>query len=374
MSSIVSTIHPKALSPLDEALWREALDAPETPLREFFSRAAPELRTAVNIWTLIEESHADATPALDRLAAMPTVSDARWFGEARLFLNEDHLGPYLFAAMPTGHQGTLHLVSSISATDDRWRRLHRWVMRAVAALSPVYLNESEFLGLGDSLAEHGAVAASRLTARDLGDGSSYTRGWPERRRRPRPSHRQALAEARNMAVRTLTLHVGGRLLLQLRREAGATFYSGDFRLFDEVVLGGLALAAADRRRLLVDRERHIDEPLPQPLVIRTLGATFAEPEAILDLLDTLERQLATGVAVFHRNPYLHAAVTDYSDGSNFDIFVHESHEVVVIPGYRATLRALARLTDAVSERFAAVEVAEVERSAPPTLRDFVGDV
>ena len=217
------------------------------------------------------------------------------------------------------------------------------------------------------------MAASRLTARDLSDGSSYTRGWPEQRRRPRPSHREALAEASNMAVRTLTLHIGNQLLVQLRREAGATFYSGDYQLFESVVMDGLEDAAARRRSLLADRERRLDEPAPRPLVVRTRAATFGEPEAVTDLLDSLERQESTSVAVFHRNPYLHVAVTDYADGSNFDLFVNRSDEVVVIPGYRASVTSLARLTDTVGERFAAVAVDEVTSLPAPTLEDLFGE-
>jgi hypothetical protein len=236
----------------------------------------------------------------------------------------------------------------------------------------VFLNEEDFLAIGDALSEHGQIAASRLTARDLTDGSSFTRGWPEHRRRPRPTHRDALAEAQQLSVRTITLHVGDRALVQLRREAGATFYSGDFALFLEVVVSGLALAAHNRRGLLIGRSRHVGEPSPRPLAVRTRGGTFESPESIIELLEALEGQQETGVAVFHRNPYLHVAVTDYADGSNFDVFVNDSDEVVVIPGYRATVAALARLTDTVGERFAAVEVGEVQPPVAPNTADFLG--
>jgi hypothetical protein len=304
---------------------------------------------------------------------MPGVTDTRWAGDGALFFSDDPAGPYVFGALDTQYEGVITLISSLSFTDERWRRLRRWVNRRMSGLSPVFLNEVDFLALGDGLTKYGPVAASRLTARVLSDGSSYTRGWPEKRRRTRPSHREALAEAQRLAVRTLTIHVGNRLLVQLRREAGATYYSGEFSLFESVVVAGMARAASDRRSLLDGRERQRNAPIPRPLAVRTRGATFEAAEAIFELLDVLERQQDTGVAVFHRNPYLHAAVTDYSDGSNFDVFVNHSDEVVVIPGYKASLGALARITDVVGERFAAVEVAEVAPLSPPTMSDFLGD-
>jgi len=167
--------------------------------------------------------------------------------------------------------------------------------------------------------------------------------------------------------------VGNKLLVQLRREAGATFYSGDFRLFEEVVVRGLDEAATRRRMLFLGRERTHDEVAPRPLSVRTKFAPFAAAESITALLESLERQPATSVAVFHRNPYLHAAVTDYSDGSNFDVFVNRDDEVVVIPGYKASVTALARLTDTVGERFAAVAVDETPALPAPTLDELLGD-
>jgi hypothetical protein len=363
------------LPPLDEALWRAAeRDVPPGQERQILRDAVAETDSTLTTWVLLSnDAVSGRTAALDRLARMPGVADVRWIGRARAYLVRERPDPCVFVVAPSSRDGVLMLVTSVTPTDGRWKRLRRWIARGGSALSPVYLNEADFLALGDALAEFAPVAASRLTARDLSDGSSYTRGWPEQRRRPRPSHREALAEARNLAVRTLTLHVGDLLLVQLRREAGATFYSGDYDLFETVVFRGLEDAAARRRLLLMGRERRLHEPLPRPLVVRTGSPTFSSPEAVTDLLDSLERQEATSVALFHRNPYLHVAVTDYSDGSNFDVFVNRADEVVVIPGYRATVTALARLTDTVGERFAAIEVDEASGRSAPTLDELLGD-
>jgi hypothetical protein len=169
------------------------------------------------------------------------------------------------------------------------------------------------------------------------------------------------------------LHVGDRLLLHLRREAGATFHGGDFTLFYDVVMRTLARAVAERRELLSGRQREVGAPPSRPITVRTTGKTFASPEAVAELLDALHGQRETGVAVFHRNPYMHAAVTDYTDGSNFDVFVTDEDEVVIIPGYRASVGAFARLTDTIGDRFPAVDVAEVADQPPPTLAELVAN-
>ena len=63
-----------------------------------------------------------------------------------------------------------------------------------------------------------------------------------------------------------------------------------------------------------------------------------------------------GVAVVHRNPYLHVAVTDYTDGSNFDVFVTDPSEIVVHPGFTASIGSLNRLLQRIGETLPALEV------------------
>src|SRR5437763_7485133 len=261
----LSAVPEVSLPPLDELLWRATeTDVPVGSERSLLREAVATTGSTLTVWVLLENDIATASAALERLGAMVGIVDARWLGGARIYLAADRSERYAFLVLPDAQPGVLTLVSSVTPTDDRWKRLRRWLARGAHGLSPVYLNEDDFLAIGDALATHGTVAASRLTARDLSDGSSYTRGWPEQRRRPRPSHREALAEASNMAVRTLTLHIGNQLLVQLRREAGATFYSGDYQLFESVVMDGLEDAASRRRSLLADRERRLDEPAPRP--------------------------------------------------------------------------------------------------------------
>ena len=127
--------------------------------------------------------------------------------------------------------------------------------RAAPALTPIILNKADFEAIGDALSEHGDVAVNRLTARVVEDHSSYFRGWHGSEGRRQPTHRQALAETRDMLVRTISLRVGDRLSVHLRRQAGATFYRGDYGLFVSVVLQRLAAAAGERRVLLSDRGR-----------------------------------------------------------------------------------------------------------------------
>lgn len=231
----------------------------------------------------------------------------------------------------------------------------------------VFLDEGDFEGICEGLARVARVSVSRLTARVLSDGSSYTRGWPEDRVFERPAFQEALDEVASFAlVRSLTLHVGDRLSLHLRRVAGATYYGGDFDLFEEIAIRGLVEAAARRQALLTSRARTAASPVETALSINLASPALGEFETQSELVTFLASQKGLGLAVLHRNPYLHLAVTDYLDGSNFDIFVVNESQLTIFAGYRATVGSLARTADAIGDRFAAVAISEVPAARPPT--------
>ena len=113
---------------------------------------------------------------------------------------------------------------------------------------------------------------------------------------------------------------------------------GSFKAFDNVVLSRLASAAHRRAKLLRGRNRVVNAPLAQPIAIHLRGAVLHDAEATGDVLAELEQGKALAVAVLHRNPYMHAVVTDNSDGSNFDVVVTSPDVIHVYPGFRASPR------------------------------------
>lgn len=313
-------------------------------------------------------------PAIDvlrRRAAM-TVDRYRQEGDRGLLWSRLSGKDYIVAVLPADEEGVYHLVGSVPVTDSRWRRVEEtWLRAAAPKLAPVILNKADFEAIGDALSEHGSVSVSRMAARVLRDQSSYTRGWRGLIAR-RPSHRQALREADGMLVRTLTVNVGSRLSIHLRRHAGATFYRGDYGLFCSVVLHRLTVAAAERRELLTGRQRSRGEPIRESIVMRLPEGTFLAHAASGDLLTSVSAVRGVQVAVFHRNPYLHFAVTDYLDGSNCDVFVTDDDRLTLLPGYNASSGSLARVTDAMGEALGMVELRSenIAQSIPD--EDFFG--
>jgi hypothetical protein len=363
-----------ALTPssLDAYLWSRAeAGQPVLSLRDAVAAASASTEdvSPLSVLTVIADD-ADPVARLER-ASGSSVAESVRLGEVGLLRVQDAEGSYILSVWPTKDPSVFHLAATEPVTGDRWRRVERWVLATAPRIAPFFLNEADFAGTCAELAKYGRVEVSRMTARKLSDNSSYSRGWSGDRRNPRPTYRMALAEAEAIgaAVRTLSLHVREILSLHLRRRAGATYYAGSFRLFDEVVLDRLASAAIARRRLLSDRAR-TEARIEDAIALRVPAGLFSDPDSIGELLFTLAEQRGAGIAVLHRNPYLHVTLTDYLDGSNFDVFVTQEDECIIYPGYRATLGALTRFTDYVGERFAALELAEVVAARPPSREEL----
>ncbi|MQA75218.1 MAG: hypothetical protein GEU88_12880 [Solirubrobacterales bacterium] len=292
--------------------------------------------------TVVAESDAPA----EVLSSAAGVRESRVGERLALLRVGSGRGRYVVAAAPAA-DGVVHLFGAPPVTDSRWRRVEEtWMRSAAPRMAKVILNRSDFEGIGDALTEHGSIEVARMTARVLRDHSSYSRGWPSEPHIRRLTHREALAETDGMIVRTLTLQVGANTQVHLRREAGASFYRGDFRMFADVVLRRLTTAAAERRELLSDRQRAPRETAAQLLSMKLSDLDLDESSVRAQLVDAVSGIHGMQAAVLHENPYLHVLVSDFLSGASFDVVVTDERRLDIIPGLRSSVGSLARLTDA----------------------------
>lgn len=311
-----------------------------------------------------------------KMISQRTGSWATWCVSAgnveALLVHDDEAGSFVVSSWPDLRSGIYHLAATVPATDRRWLRFDRWLNDAAPRVVPVYMDRRDFEGFVSVLAEHGDVDASRLTGRYRTDQSSYSRGWPNAK-----SARAALEEiADEVQLRTMTLSVlsttdsGILLRIHLRRAAGATFYSGDFQLFQSIVMDRLASAANHRIQMFHNRSRTRMDPNVRPIEVKVGLPRFEGADATTEFLHRISKYSDSDSAVLHRNPYIQIALTDYLDGSNFDIFVTSVDRITVFPGYQASIGSLVRLTDFLSEEFEADGVGDEATGGPTALEDL----
>ncbi len=88
------------------------------------------------------------------------------------------------------------------------------------------------------------------------------------------------------------------------------------------------------------------------------------------VVDALSHLPRTSLALLHTNPYFHAALTNYEDGSEFDIFI-TGHSTISIQGREeASPASFLRIQNGLTEQFRDASVS-LEKGAQFTLQDLL---
>ena len=347
------------------------LDAVESAPRDGFAGIARVFRDREvpfrpTTWSLIVDDEAEETAFLSDLATTAAATRS-----SKAVIRDDRRGPYVIAAVPGSSERTVDLLLTIPISDYRWRILERSVRSAVSGVSSHIVTQDQLDQLVEGLGDLDSVRVSRVTGRELRDGSSIFRGW----RHDRPSYPEATREFRERpaAIRSVALWIDRNTHLQVRTTGGTTLYRGSVTLLQESVLRSLSGFAALHAATLRDRHRRTDQTPTSALQLSYGSAVFGAESATHELIESLKMQRSRGVAVLHGNPYLHAAVTDYDAASAADVFVTDDRTITIFPGYRSTKGFLASLAEdiAASLPYAGIEIIPTDVAIPTD--ELIGD-
>ncbi len=102
-----------------------------------------------------------------------------------------------------------------------------------------------------------------------------------------------------------------------------------------------------------DRRDRQNSPtgMSRPLRINYKEDIFADKYQNHRLIKTLSRFKDSCISVFHPNPYLHASICDYLDGSSYEIWVTTSSSILLIPRYKATAQSIERVCNHICDEF-----------------------
>jgi hypothetical protein len=365
----------RSMSRFDALLWdlAEAGDLPTLPEVVRSSLGKPQEHIVFE--TVIVEAANPIEAIRPTKGALAQACTIKTVGSVSVMRVDHEHGPFTMSAWPTAYDGVFHLVGGVPAADRRWTTAERWINNAAPRTVRCFLDHDDFTDIGTALSEHAEVEVQRLTGRMRVGHSSYGRSFRALAGDAlRPDHIDIIAESEQhgAAVRSMHLHVGDVVDVAIRRQAGATFVHGDFDVFEATVLNRLALAAHNRRVLMSNRERVVNEPPKRPIQIRLAADTFTDARTtgqVLDELDVAANHVT--YAVMHRNPYLHVALTDETDGSNYDLFITRPDTIELHPGYRASLGSLTRLSQVLGDRFEALTLREEPAPEPVSFYDLV---
>jgi len=122
---------------------------------------------------------------------------------------------------------------------------------------------------------------------------------------------------------------------------------------------------------MVESVKPFERAKGQFVTFRFSEPYFANRASYKDVLDALSRLPRTSVALLHGNPYFHAAITNYEDGGEFDVFITGHSDIVVQGRGQASPASFLRLQDGLTSLFRDATVKLEESPAQYRLRDLV---
>lgn len=168
-------------------------------------------------------------------------------------------------------------------------------------------------------------------------------------------------EGEDQRIRSLGVYVAQGKSAHGRVKRDLTFScDAGFGLFFDSVIARLRTIAAVNRALFM-RRGAADSPthLPRPLQMTYDASVFDDKSENRRLIEVLKRLPDSGLSVFHPNPYIHASLIDYWDGSSYTIWVNENSTICIVPEKKASPGSFERLCNHIAEFFGEAMISEV---------------
>ena len=138
--------------------------------------------------------------------------------------------------------------------------------------------------------------------------------------------------------------------------------SRNFSLFHAAAVSKIQDIAQRLFLLYLNRSRRSENKInpSRPLAIEFGCAIFDSPKKNKQLVDALKELTNSSISVIHANPYLHASLVDFLDGSSYDLWVLSQDRIIIVPQMRATYFSLNRICDHIFRKFREGNVKDFE--------------
>jgi hypothetical protein len=149
----------------------------------------------------------------------------------------------------------------------------------------------------------------------------------------------------------VTIDRDGRSHCRIKRDLTFSCQAG-LTQFYTTLLAALGRVALDQSRIFQSRgAEESTTRSPRPVEIRFENPVFDSKAQNARLVSVLRRMSDSALSVFHANPFMHASVVDYLDGSSYRLWITDSSAITLIPDLRASATSLGRLCNHINEYF-----------------------
>jgi hypothetical protein len=152
---------------------------------------------------------------------------------------------------------------------------------------------------------------------------------------------------------SLRLEMRGQQTSSGRIWRNATFScESGFGHFFETVVGTVRQAVVKSGKFFEQRDRQTSPThTSRPLRIVYSEDIFSDKRQNYRLIETLNQLKDSALSVYHPNPYFHASLVDYADGSSYELWVTSPSAILVVPKSKATTDSIERVCDYICDEF-----------------------
>jgi len=147
----------------------------------------------------------------------------------------------------------------------------------------------------------------------------------------------------------------------LTRKGESRFIGGSSEIYFNVFLDKLSKLISEKGELFEGKGREYGSKEAKPLEIKFDESVISDVNDNLELIKALDGVPKSNLTIYHKNPYLHASIMDYIDGSSADVFITSESKISIVPGFEASRDSLIRLCDNIVQGFREGEVRESVR-------------
>lgn len=283
----------------------------------------------------------------------------------------------VFAILPGDHPN-FHRIVTISYSNFWNRAIRKIVRKSYPEAMPVFFKQNEIRDVlrkfESTLGPRSRIRVSEVTMkRKSGRDSTISKRFETDRLWTELSIEQVfeLARERNQWFTSIQIQIQQipERSTQFRTIATGRIYKyGELNydyLHREVnlsLVSNLEGYASDRLTLLQGRgirDRGYRHGLP--IEIMYDRNIFEKKEEIQRFASVISDYPNSTKAVFHSNPYYHASVADFLDGSSFEVWILSPQRVLIVPQAKASERAFERLIGHIFFEFREGEINEYSR-------------
>ena len=298
----------------------------------------------------------EGSPSLITLIDKDTSSGELTFRRMKAFLWKDPRHP------------VMHLLSCQQKDDFDYMRmvLHRFLL---PNLSKVFLRTTEVSDALNKLARttHGIVLRVReYVVRSLIDDPESLKEVRTNRQWTDEDYATVFANLARDRYWLYSLKIEirgtGTAIGRIWRDAAFMCESG-FGYFNQTIINSLQQAVM-RSKGFFEKRDQLTSPTGKSRPVRIVYSqdVFADKRQNHRLIDTLHGLPDSSLSVLHPNPYMHASLVDYADGSSYEIWVTTPSSILIVPKRKATTESIERLCDCICDQFEEGDIAELEVS------------